>query len=788
MAIYIKSKSGDYYKVGKGGTRTKVKKPVIISRVKNGKKEQLAPEPNNKTSSSTGKANQTAELKAPSINKESEVLQPKITPVEQKQVSQQVIKQVYFPDRPRFQETPEIKKDINVSVGFGLSPVTLEKERLTTYEKLTRNYNKFFQKLEVDEAKRAAKQQVQQPGNQFAGVSLATVGVFGAKFVGGVAEFGAGVFKDFSAVDYKTGKLRIPLTDTAKAIINPVETTSGIINQVVKDPARGLGQVAGMVALGKAGGKIAKGQPLYEVSKATGNIRILETPKGSQILVESVTKEYKGSKTPKPKAFYAEVEGTILKTGNQAGIINKVKQTLKIDPLKNKINVIKTRSTWAAIQESFNAASKKSLDAINRIEKTTSKVGEYTRTKIQEAKLYVSDNPQVSLTPEGINIFADVTKPRSGRIVEGFDVFEQKVKGYERTLTKKIKEIEIKVPGLDNTLSYKSGSIIKRPTSPKSPPQVKGQGGINQAVVADLTAKGELLVFNIKKIPKPIVSVLKKPISVTSQTIKAAVEGSVLKNKDSSDSQTLIKKSPVLEKPAKAEGDTRVKVKEKSLFDSGRVVAPPVYDYPELKPKVESIIRVEGDTKPRDKKIDAIKPKINSDTSRTFPPINIVEPVEIQQSKPSQIIDVTNTTQQSRRMVYPVIRTTPQETIRRNIFTPRNVFNNEVKKQYGYKVQVRRRGKFHALPGIFSKADALSLGAYNVKKTAAATFKVNPVRQSINKSFGQRIGLAGFYRKGDLFIQKRSQRIGSLGEKQEITFKGIYTLKRKKGKKNIFGV
>ena len=108
----------------------------------------------------------------------------------------------------------------------------------------------------------------------------------------------------------------------------------------------------------------------------------------------------------------------------------------------------------------------------------------------------------------------------------------------------------------------------------------------------------------------------------------------------------------------------------------------------------------------------------------------------------------------------------------------------------GFDVLVRRRGKFQTINyGALTKAEAVSLGAYRVGRTAAATFKVRPSALRTRQTFRQPSILKDFYRKGALFIEKPKRRIKSKGELQEITMKGLQAIKAKKQFKikNIFG-
>jgi len=113
----------------------------------------------------------------------------------------------------------------------------------------------------------------------------------------------------------------------------------------------------------------------------------------------------------------------------------------------------------------------------------------------------------------------------------------------------------------------------------------------------------------------------------------------------------------------------------------------------------------------------------------------------------------------------------------------------EGNKRRGFNVFIRREGEFfQATDKPLSRAEALNFGTFKVGTTAAATFKLIPSSTRKLGSFSGSGNLADFYRKGDMFIEKRGRRIKSEGEKEEITFKGLQSLRlgRKKNK-SLFG-
>lgn len=96
-----------------------------------------------------------------------------------------------------------------------------------------------------------------------------------------------------------------------------------------------------------------------------------------------------------------------------------------------------------------------------------------------------------------------------------------------------------------------------------------------------------------------------------------------------------------------------------------------------------------------------------------------------------------------------------------------------------FRVEVRRRGRFMTVGTATTRNEALETGARRVRETAAASFRIRGDKPN-NSDNGILGGLSDFYNKGDIFIQKAVKRISSMGERQEITSKGIASSKTKR--------
>ena len=103
-------------------------------------------------------------------------------------------------------------------------------------------------------------------------------------------------------------------------------------------------------------------------------------------------------------------------------------------------------------------------------------------------------------------------------------------------------------------------------------------------------------------------------------------------------------------------------------------------------------------------------------------------------------------------------------------------------------VAVKKKGFFETIATGLTKEEALFKGSSVVGTTSSATFKIFSSGKTSEVGGRGLINKNDFYSpKKDFFVEKRSRRIKSKGELQEITFKGLSTLKNKKGGFN-FGI
>jgi hypothetical protein len=124
--------------------------------------------------------------------------------------------------------------------------------------------------------------------------------------------------------------------------------------------------------------------------------------------------------------------------------------------------------------------------------------------------------------------------------------------------------------------------------------------------------------------------------------------------------------------------------------------------------------------------------------------------------------------------------------------TPKSPFRkldtpSSKKRKRAFDVLVRKRGKFvKANLRPLERGEAVNFGKSVLSNTARASFRLKAVEAFDVGTFKGRGGPSyQFYQKGDSIIQKRSFRIGTVGEKREITQKGLFASRMKR--KGLFG-
>jgi len=132
-----------------------------------------------------------------------------------------------------------------------------------------------------------------------------------------------------------------------------------------------------------------------------------------------------------------------------------------------------------------------------------------------------------------------------------------------------------------------------------------------------------------------------------------------------------------------------------------------------------------------------------------------------------------------------VSKTSPyisQSIIESTTTTPMGKISLSKKKGGGlFEVKVRKRGKWVVVDkgSAFSFSEAKQRGMVEVGTTARASFKIEPTTGKTKKRFFGKGMFGDFYKKGNVFIEKRGRRIKSKGELEQITYKGQRAIKSK---------
>lgn len=693
-------------------------------------------------------------------------------------LQQQTARQIYYPNRPvASEETISMRPEFDTSPFYKQPPAGVyPAPEPSAAEKVRR-----FGERQID-ALRQTKPGVASPSDpygKYTDITPAAIGIAGLSFGRGVADVGLGFVEDISPVSFE-GKAKIPLKGTAQAIIRPDKTVKALANTLATDPARGIGQITGIYLTSKVISKAApEPAPFYEVTRATGPIRILETSEGGQVLIESITSTSKAKTPPRPQSFTAEVAGRTTETQGNVQASARVQDIVKVDPKKGTLQTITRETSQPEVfySEQTIVQPKVQLTPKKGAITTTTQVDPYTRFFLKDTNVFLSDNPAVGRINTKGGEFQSILitdQPGPGKLYPGLEVVEQKVSGYTRTTTKATTEAEIKLPAQENTLSYREGTIQpKNPRGTKTPSSPSLPGG-DRYVFADVAPSGEILYLDVAKPFKPVINVLVKPTSFTYQAAKTSIAslpfGSLI-----TQPKTTEKPTPITEPAIKTE-----QASQPGILQGDTVVPPRPREILEYPTKTSLVFEeIAGTTrKPRIDTKPATDTTTKTGTTPIIQPVEIIEEDTAQQQRPDQIISTTPTTAQQQRL-FP---TTPRPTPPRAIFTPPRPIleDNNIDLSTGFSVFIRRQGKFTKSPGTYTQEDALNYGAYKVGNTAAASFFIQQSDQPASNTFTKKGKLTDFIKKGGIFIEKPSRRIKSSGELREITFKGIASQNSKK--------
>ena len=120
-------------------------------------------------------------------------------------------------------------------------------------------------------------------------------------------------------------------------------------------------------------------------------------------------------------------------------------------------------------------------------------------------------------------------------------------------------------------------------------------------------------------------------------------------------------------------------------------------------------------------------------------------------------------------------------------FAPVSAISRQTQQTPGFNVFTRVGGQKTLIAANLPFQDAVNFGQWKVGQTARASFKVIESGAPATGGFSGR-GRPETFKEGKdgWTIEKRKYRISSPGEKQEITFKGLFAQSTKRAAKSIF--
>ena len=232
-------------------------------------------------------------------------------------------------------------------------------------------------------------------------------------------------------------------------------------------------------------------------------------------------------------------------------------------------------------------------------------------------------------------------------------------------------------------------------------------------------------------------------------------------------------------------------VQDSSSVTSQKIVASPVLAVKsKSKTKVVQVTKTFSSTKlvvAQKVQTESVLVSRSKSRSKLALASKVVQAVDVVQDVVQDTVLVPVTSQK----IFPVSdfvsqRVVPQQLIISTVVaSPSSPFERSSSSSSGFDVFVRKRGVFSKInKGALTRVGARDLGAFNVSNTPQATFTLRRSSGVIGSTSSRVRGSfslfrSNFQQKGGLFIEKRSKRIKSSGEKAGITRLGILANKQK---------
>jgi len=385
--------------------------------------------------------------------------------------------------------------------------------------------------------------------------------------------------------------------------------------------------------------------------------------------------------------------------------------------------------------------------------------------------LNVDDTPRISILEGGS---VNTVNPQSKLFISSPEAEFRGLFGEQNQLTSKIIDLDaspiIKLSP--------SNDLFKSPTV--TPPTKKTKLfaftdpiSLTKEIVSDpdigFKALKEMNIGNrIKSAQDNTIKILNQPIT-PSLSIKTNTLGLAF----AIDSQPVSKSFLVQPQPTKLlDVDTSNVLESKSFLDTSKEKVNVVDQIPKLKEDtvILPVLDVRTKSKTRQKSISLLDTKLITET-------------EIVTEK--DVFQVEKTVFDTKRVSRTLERPKPPRGFNPYIPSFKKVYsplNNNF-----FVAEVKSRGSFLKASSPVSYEEAFSKGVFGVRNTASASFRIMNVRTGLfvkpRKSLSKDLGISK--RDDEVIIQRRGFRIGSAGEKREITLKGIFASKNKKKNKRF---
>jgi len=306
--------------------------------------------------------------------------------------------------------------------------------------------------------------------------------------------------------------------------------------------------------------------------------------------------------------------------------------------------------------------------------------------------------------------------------------------------------------------------------------EAKKETLITETKAKQLTEKGTAINIKEPKIEEANIESLTKGLTIQTPKIKTEKPIILLTEKQKIINEK-IGSSPKEEVISKSIIKTDVKSQNKIVSKS--------YIKTNVKSNVKTNLKNENKINLKSNLKSELKSELKSQTkTNLFQEQNVNLKQELRQEQKSELLTKTipSPTDITSRTFIP--ETPPPEIPK---ILPPFLGDKEGKKSYS--ILVRRRGVFKEIGKAPSLKQAFLRGRYAVETTAAASFKVESDDEEVKDlRFLPKNKFRMSKVNPNVYVQKRQFRIGTFGEKREITYKGIAATRQRRARRNTFNI